>query len=222
MISAIQRRRRVHLPDLAGLALLVLSVALAGCGSIIPKPPTPPTQFLLQDEASAADIIPAAPQPAAPASTLIVHEPRAAAGFDSRKIAYVRTANDLEYFASNEWVDVPSRMLAPLLVRAVERTGAFRAVVQAPSSAVGGLQLDTELIRLQQDFAVTPSRVRLTLRAVLIDTASRRVVASREFNASVVSRSDDPSGGAAAANEAAHLVLVEVAALCAEAAQRPN
>ena len=60
-----------------------------------------------------------------------------------------------------------------------------------------------------------PSRVRLTLRATLIDTAMRRVVASREFDAEVVAVHDDPSGGVAAANETARRVLAAVATFCA-------
>ena len=90
---------------------------------------------------------------AAAAPTLIVNPPHAAAGFDSPRIIYVREAHKLEYFAHSEWVDPPARMLAPLLVAAVENSGAFRAVVLTPSAAAGDLRLDTEIIRLQHEFA---------------------------------------------------------------------
>ena len=62
---------------------------------------------------------------------------------------------------------------APLIVAAVESSGAFRAVVQTPSPAAGDLRLDTEIIRLQHEFLSASSRVRFTLRAYLVESARR-------------------------------------------------
>jgi cholesterol transport system auxiliary component len=149
--------------------------------------------------------------------TLIVNPPHAAAGFDSPHIMYVREAHKLEYFAHNEWVDPPARMLAPLLVAAIDNTGAFRAVVLAPSVAAGDLRLDTEIIRLQQEFGTQPSRVRFTLRAYLVEDKSRRVLAWREFEAAVPAASENPYGGVVAANGAVQSVLDDLAAFCAGA-----
>ena len=77
------------------------------------------------------------PMPAATAPTLIVSTPRAAAGFDTRRIVYLRQAHELEAFAYHEWVDTPALMLAPLIAQAIERSGAFRAVLRAPTAASG-------------------------------------------------------------------------------------
>ena len=66
----------------------------------------------------------------------------------------------------------------------------------------------------------TPSRFRLTLRAVLIDTATRRVVAAREFDTEVKSSSDDAAGGVVAADSATKIVLAGLAAFCAEIVAR--
>lgn len=188
---------------------------LVGCGSLLPKPQPAPSLFAL-DDASA----PAAPrvETSVNAPTLIVSLPRAAAGFDSTRIVYVRQAHALEAFAYSQWVDTPALMLAPLIAQAIERTGGFRAVLRAPTAATGELRLDTELIRLQHEFTAAPSRVRLTLRAVLVDTATRGVVASREFDASVVSASEDAYGGVVAANQAVKTLLAELAGFCAQAA----
>lgn len=58
-------------------------------------------------------------------------------GFDSQRIIYVREPYQLEYFVHSEWIDTPARMIAPRIVAALEDTGAFRAVVLAPSAAAG-------------------------------------------------------------------------------------
>ena len=199
------------------LALGLLAfVGLSGCGSLLPKPSAPPNVFLLEDVATSPAGMPSRLVGAGAVSTLVVSEPRAAPGYGTRRIAYVRTPNELEYFASNQWVDAPALMLAPLLAKAIERTGAFRAVVRAPMSVAGDVRLETELVRLQQDFSSAPSRVRLTVRAILIDTPTRKVFASREFDAEAVSASEDPAGGVAAANQVAQRVAAEVAAFCAQ------
>lgn len=195
----------------AGLVL----VTVCGC-SLLKPTKTPPPAFYSLDSPRAST--PSAFPDAAP--TLIINPPIAAAGYDSARIVYTRESHKLEYFARSEWVDPPARMLAPLLVAAVEDSGAFRAVVLAPSSATGDLRLDTEIIRLQHDFLSQPSQVRFTLRAVLVNNKTRGVIARREFNAVVPSSSENPSGGVAAANHAVQTVLKDLSAFCAEAAQK--
>lgn len=194
----------------AGLSLM----ALGACGTLRPAATSNPAFYSLDGTRGAA---PAEAPAAAP--TLIINSPHAAAGFDSPRIIYVRETHKLEYFAHSEWVDPPARMLAPLLIAAIESTGAFRAVVLTPSAAAGDLRLDTEIIRLQHEYLSQPSRVRFTLRAHLVDDKTRRVLASREFDAAVPAASEDPYGGVVAANRAVQTVLENLAVFCAEAAR---
>ena len=202
------------------VAACMALVLLGGCSSLLPTPAASPSLFAL-DDGSLAVISPApvsAPRPLVP--TLVINTPKAAAGYGTSHIVYARRTQEIEYFAFSLWVDTPAQMLTPLLVRAVERTGAFQAVLAAPTAASSRFRLDTEIIRLQQDFSVAPSRVRLTLRAVLIDSTTKAVVARREFDASVVSTSEDTYGGVIAAQAVTQRVLTELAAFCAEVAVR--
>ncbi len=200
------------------LVAAALSLSLVcGCGAIGPVLAPHPNFYSLADARN--NVTPAPPRAAITAPTLIVTPPHAAAGFDSQRIMYLRQANQLEYFAHNEWIDTPARMLAPLIVAAVEASGAFRAVVQTPSPAAGEMRLDTEILRLQHEFLSAPSRVRFTLRAYLVESATRRVIASREFEAAVPAASEDPYGGVVAANRAVQTVLEDLSLFCAEAAR---
>ena len=81
------------------------------------------------------------------------------------------------------------------------------------------MRLDTEILGLQHEFLSAPSRVRFTLRASLVESVTRRVIASREFEAAVPAASEDPYGGVVAANRAVQTVLENLAAFCAEAAR---
>jgi len=196
---------------LGGVALVLTLVA--GCTALRATAPPQPSFYSLDSVRGTA---PAPASGAAP--TLIINPPQAASGFDSQRIIYVRTAHKLEYFSHSEWIDTPARMLAPLIVAAIEDSGAFRAVVLTPSAAAGDMRLDTEIIRLQHDFVSEPSRVRFTLRAYLVDNKTRRVLASQEFDAAVPA-TNDPYGGVLAANRAVRTVLDQLSTFCAEVAR---
>ena len=213
------RRRTAAASVTAAVTLLqVLALVLAsGCADLLPKPTVLPNFHTL-------DAQPKGPGPvtranAAESATLVVTAPRAAAGLDSRRMLYVREPHRLEYFASNEWVDTPSHMLTPLIVAALEQTGAFGAVVSAPGSVDASLRLDTEVLRLQQVFGTSTSQLRFTLRAHLVDSRTRKVLAWREFDQTVAAPTDDPRGGVAAANTAVQAVLGQLAGFCAEASR---
>lgn len=185
----------------------VLPMLLAACSGLLPTPTELPSLYALERPASA----PAAMSSPLSAATLIINPPHAASGFNSQRIIYVRSAHQLEYYAHSEWVDTPARMLAPLLVAAAENSGRFGAVVLTPSAAAGDLRLDSEIIRLQHDLSSQPSQVRFTLRVYVIDNSSRRVIAWREFDESVMATSETPQGGVMAANQAVHNALGKLA-----------
>ena len=217
VIAAIAQLARVTAGGLAALAL-------SACSALAPSSTPPPAFYSLNGAPGMAGlaIVAASPTPGSAAlPTLIINPPRAAAGFDSQRIIYLREAHRLEYFANSEWVDPPARMLGTLMVASLQAIGAFKAVVLAPGTAVGEMRLETDIIRLQQEFQTRPSRVRFTLRATLLDEKTRRVVAWREFDATVPSATDDPYGGVLAANLAVQSVLKELAAFCAEQVRKP-
>jgi len=200
------------------LAAAAVSLTLV-CGCAALGPVISPQPNLVYSLAEARDTpMPALAHAALTAPTLIVSPPHAAAGFDSPRMLYLRQADQIEHFAHSEWIDTPARMLAPRIVSAVESSGAFRAVVQTPSAAAGEMRLDTEILRLQHEFLSAPSRVRFTLRAYLVESETRRVIASRVFDAAVPAASEDAYGGVAAANRAVQTVLESLSAFCAAAA----
>lgn len=152
---------------------------------------------------------------------IAVSTPRAQPGYDTPQIAYVQQPHELNYYAINRWADTPAHMLAPLLVQALEHSGGFRAVVQAPGPVPADFRLDSELIRLQQDFESHPSRVQITLRAQLIDMHSNRVLATRVFDETANAPSENAYGGVIAANQAVQKMLDQIAEFCMHESARP-
>lgn len=182
-----------------------VALLVTACAALQPPPAQPVSTYLLEAQPVAVHV--AARRDLA----LAVSVPRARAGFDTAQMAYVRRAHELEYFSNNRWADAPARMLAPLITQALEHSGSWRSVLHNPSAVSADLRLDSELVRLVQDFTSRPSRVQITLRAELIETASGRLVAAREFDEAEVAPSDDPYGGVLAANRALARLLGKLA-----------
>lgn len=147
---------------------------------------------------------------------LIVTLPHVRPGYDSRRIAYTKTPLTISYYAESEWADTPALMLAPLIVSALESSSAFRAVLSETAPVAGDLRLDTDIIRLQQEFLEQPSSVRFTLRAKLYDVTQREIVAIRILEAIEPALSEDAYGGAQAANNAVRRVLDELSEFAVE------
>lgn len=187
---------------LAGIALL------AGCGGVLtPRAQDPDLHVLAARPAPKPPLV-------KPEVVLEVSVPRAYSGYDTPRMAYVQKPFVLDYYADNRWADAPAHMVGSLLTQALERSGNFRAVVQAPTAIPADIRVNTELVRLQQSFATKPSRAELAFRVQLIDVRARRVLATRSFEETENATSEDAAGGVAAANVALERVLEQIVEFC--------
>src|SRR5690606_10676247 len=129
-------------------------------------------------------------------------------GYGTTHFAYVEDAHELRYYGRHEWIVEPSDMLQPAVVRALESSGAFAAVLSPPSTAVASHRLDLELVNLYQDYRVggSASELVLTVRAQLVSVDSRTVLATRTFEYREAAGTGPVSGAAAADRALARLL----------------
>jgi cholesterol transport system auxiliary component len=194
---------------LSALASL-LAFALAGC-ALAPTEPAS-SSFLLDQMPREV------PQRARSATTLLVFPPDARPSMDTTQMAYTLHPHEQAYFAHNQWAEAPPQMLQPLLVRTLEATGAFSAVVGPPHRTASTLGLRTEILDLVQDFSQEPPVLRLALRVRLSDEAANRVLGTREIRIDQVMQQRAPAAGVLAANEAMAKALRELAVFVLEKA----
>jgi len=196
------------------LSVLACAASLAACTGLQPQPAENQNIYLLE--------VPSAADLSHPKTGLVieVETPSARAGFDTSQMAYTRRAGEIEYFSRNRWADTPAHMLAPALAQAIEHSGSFRAVVRAPGAVNVDLRLYSELVRLQQNFGVRPSRVEISVRVQLVGTAPPRALASAQFDEVEDAPSDDPYGGVMAADRSLSRLVRRIADFCA--AQAPG
>ena len=196
-------------PALRALFIAMLFAALAGC-ALAPAADPPLTSSLL-------DQVPTqVPHRTLSSNTLLVFAPEARPAIDTAQMAYSLRAHHLAYYAQNQWAETPPQMLQPLLVRTLEATGAFRAVVASPHTGPYALGLRTEMTELVQDFAQEPPMLRLSLRVRLNDGSANRVLATREITVKQPMQQKGPQAGVAAANAALAQALEQVAGFVLE------
>ena len=194
------------------LSGLLMATWLVGCSSPFAPRETKSTQtYLLEWTAPTTDIKLNASGP-----TLLVSPVRAAAGFGSSDMLYVKQTHQLERFAHHRWADAPARMLEPLLIRACEQSGLLRAVAGAGKQLQAGLRLDSELLQLQQVFGGPGSQIELTLRVALVDVASGKLLATANLSFTESADENTPYAGVLAANRAVGQLLEQVQGFLAE------
>lgn len=200
---------------MAGAACALLALTVAGClPTRTESPPTHTFRLSLDSErtnARPSDIN---------GPILLIGVPLAEPGYETTKMVYLKRPYELEPYAVNQWADTPARMFASLMDEALNRTGAWRAVVPLPSSIRGDFRLDMYGFALQQEFIQDPSLVRVRVRAQLIDIRELRVVGTRAFEAVVNAPSGDAYGGVVAANQAVAALLDDMASWLKECVRR--
>lgn len=151
--------------------------------------------------------------------TILVSSPSASPGYQTSSMIYMVKPYELKSFADNQWVAPPAQMLLPLLVQSIRKTGHFAAVVSPPFAGLTNFHVDTQLLKLQQEFFTTPSVIRMSVQASLVSNLTSRVVASRLFEVIIPTQKDNPYGGVVAANQAANQIAERIAQFTAQNAR---
>lgn len=196
---------------LRSMLLIAAATVLAACAVF--SSPDAPRYVRLHLTGAEASIV------AAPGTggTLLVAPPRAQPGYDTTHFAYIEGGHELRYYGRHEWIAEPSSMLQPAVIRALESSGAFAAVLSPPSTAVASHRLDLELVALYQDYRASGgSSVVLTVRAQLVSAETRAVLGTRTFEYREAAGTG-PVSGAAAADRALSRLLEDLVAFCIDA-----
>ena len=188
----------------AGVVLSLLLLLLAGCSALFPDEPEMRSALLDQ---LPADV----PRARCAPAVLSVRRPEARPVYDTAQMAYTVKAHQVAFFAHHQWAETPGQMLHPLLVRTIEGTGCFSAVLTPPGAGATHA-LRTELLELVQDFTQQPPVLRLSLRIGLSVEGAMRPPVQRDIAVVEEMRQAGPLGGVDAANLAVARALAQAAA----------
>jgi cholesterol transport system auxiliary component len=187
---------------------LTLLLMIAGC-SLGPTETTAPRSYFLNPEISWKN--PHRFSERIGTAVLLITQPKAQAGFDTERMAYLPRPYEVNYYAFNQWADTPARMLHRVIVENLDKSGLWSAVLQSPGAVPAQYRLDLDNLILEQQFFSQPSRVRLSVRAQIIETKKPAILATRSFEVLEAAPTEDAYGGVLAANQAAAKLLIEIA-----------
>ncbi|HEY5346703.1 MAG TPA: ABC-type transport auxiliary lipoprotein family protein [Rhizomicrobium sp.] len=157
--------------------------ALAGCGGILPTP------SINQIYVLAPTAAPATPGPKA-GWALAVELPDANDTLDSSRIAIMRTADTMDYFADAQWPDRLPTLVANALVQGFEASGRIDQVGRSDNALHANYVLQTDLRDFEARYD-TPDGA----PTILVRIAARLVVQrTRQVAASLVAEQSVPAG----------------------------
>ena len=138
---------------------------------------------------------------------LLISKPEAMAGYRTEQMLYVKKPFTLEPFAKNAWSNPPADMLYPLLVQRFQDSHAFRAITSSPYADKADYRLDTQLIKLHQNFLAKKSTLQLTAKITVTRVSDNHVLASRLITENIPCTTNTPYGGVVAANQASRIFV---------------
>ncbi len=188
----------------------LVCLTLASCALLSSPPQREPGGKALLDQVPAA-----LPQQPRPGATVLVLAPETAAAYDTTRMAYTTQPHQVSYYTQREWGETPSAMLHPLLVRTLENTHSFAAVLIPPYTGRYSYALRVQVLELNQDFTAPPPALVLSMRLRLTD-ATGQIVATREVSLREPMEQGNSAAGVVAANNAIAKALHETATFVLE------
>jgi cholesterol transport system auxiliary component len=197
--------------------MLLLSLALAGCGSLFKNQTAPPTIYWLSAaQPSGAAALPADPADPAgvPLADLAVLKPRARAGLDTDRVAALYPDRRLEYFADVRWSGPLDEVLQDLAVQTLHSHPGMRNVSTDISAFPSAYWLEIEVVDFQAEYGApeTAPTVHVHLLARIGNSATRHILGRFEPDVREASTGNRMSAIIDAYNRAAGKALNEIAA----------
>lgn len=169
------------------VALMRLMIATAATMSLAACTvfPDPPAHQIFQLPAPLEPQQSVPQTSAAPIDTsLRVSTPLAVAPIDSSRILVKPDANAIRAYQGSRWSNRAPIILGNYLLEAFRRDGRVATVVSDASAVQTALTLTGDLTRFQAEYQDGKPVIHLELNLQLIDERSRRLVASKRFEAS--------------------------------------
>lgn len=191
----------------------LLSAALAGCTSFGAQPPQ---RYYVLEVPASKDVADRTPR----AATLLVAPTTVSSFYETQDIVYSRSPGTRAYYQLNAWTERPGPRITELLVTRLDRAGSFGNVASVISGVRGDVVLDTHLTEFYHDAMSAPGSVRVGITAELLDPATRKLLARRNFARVEPAATYDAPGAVQAFNRALGGVLDEIAAWVESSANR--
>jgi cholesterol transport system auxiliary component len=192
------------------ILISAFSMILSACGLMSPAAIESPTLYVLKIPTGVAIANHQSRQ------SILILPTQTMPPYDTKQFAYTTSNQTLNYFSKSQWAATPSQMLTNLLVQSFQNAHLYRAVLTTPFSGNVDERLTTQLLLFQQEFNADQSQFHLIVAAQLTAVQTNKILASQQWDLHIPAQKNNPAAGAAAANQAAYLLIKNILSLCLE------
>ncbi len=187
--------------------IIISTCMLSACSFFSPVTMEAQTKYVL-------NTVPSVPSKKTHKITLLVQAPETQQTYNTTLMAYTIKPHQVAYFSKNQWAEKPSQMFQPLLVRTLQKTHFFHAIVTPLMPGHSDYVLSTQILELLQDFTQYPAMLRLTVNVQLTRSSTNQVIASQLFTEQQPMVYRAPYSGVIAANRATENILGKITLFC--------
>lgn len=138
-------------------------------------------------------------------ATLKLSSTKSIASLSSTQLYYLKESTRMDAYLYSRWSDAPSHMIDRAIYSSLQNQHLFETLIPATSSATADLTLESDLHAFYHRFLDdTHSEGFMDITYRLIDTKTKRPIASKRFVIIQPSPSADAQGGVSALNSATH------------------
>ncbi len=182
---------------------------VSGCGMF--GPVTPPQIHTYQLEAVGHNELNAQCPVNASKDILQITNVKADAPYDTTNMYYSQSTYQLDSYALNQWVSLPSAMLTQAIQEKVLSSCKYASVVNAEFMTIAKYRLTNQVVNFKQVMNKDKSTFNMTVISHLVDNKTNQVIKGNTFDVSIpVSAS--PTGYIDGANQATGKFLEELLA----------
>lgn len=178
----IDPRRRALL---RAAAVTLPAALLSGCADLIPGQGAPPNLYRLTPKSTFPDDLPTVNW------QLVLAQPDADAALDTTRIALIREATKIEYYAKSGWTDRAPSMVQTLMLKSFENSKRIVAVGRRAIGLRADFELRTELREFQAEYSQSEIAAHVAINAKLVRAAERSIVGQQNFLSKAPAAIDD-------------------------------
>ncbi|OVZ56565.1 hypothetical protein CDO44_20300 [Pigmentiphaga sp. NML080357] len=142
--------------------------------------------------------------------SLRIRMPHASAVLESARIAVIVEGDQVSNYGGARWTDVPPALVRDKLAAAFRADGRMASVTTSDSNVRADLELDTDLRAFQSEYRGSAPYAVVGVNARLISPSTRRVLASRSFEAALPAEGVEVPAVVTAFGQASDAVAAEI------------
>lgn len=143
--------------------------------------------------------------------TVLVELPTIRQPYNTTDIVYMKRWNQPKVYAVSEWSTLPMYMVHELMLKTLNKTKYFKAVISPPTSGTPDMILNLQISQFYADFTKAKKEFTISAQSQLIDAKTFKVLAAKEYYVKTPIGQPSPNNVVLTANKGLKNLLYKLA-----------